>query len=105
MRARAQLRASTIAIVAAASAAITGCDARGNGAPVAIGGSTGRVLAAHQVLHLGNGTEIQTLDPARNEDVSGSNVLRDVFEGLVNETPNGDPELRRGSVVDRQRRR
>ena len=92
MPARAQLRASAVVIVAAAAAAITGCDARGNGTPVAIGGSNGGVLAAHQVLHLGNGTEIQTLDPARNEDVSGSNVLRDLYEGLVNETPNGDPE-------------
>jgi oligopeptide transport system substrate-binding protein len=89
--ARAQLRASTIVIIAAAVTAIAGCDARG-GTPVAIGGSTGRVLAARQVLHLGNGTEIQTLDPARNEDVSGSNVLRDLYEGLVGETPNGDPE-------------
>ena len=93
MPARAQLKASAIAIVAAAvtAAAVTGCDANG-GTPVRIGGATGRVLAAHQVLHLGNGTEIQTLDPHRNEDVSGSNVLRDVYEGLVNEAPNGDPE-------------
>jgi oligopeptide transport system substrate-binding protein len=78
-------------MIAAAAAAVAGCDARG-GTPVLVGGATGRALAAHQVLHLGNGTEIQSLDPHRSEDVSGSNVLRDLYEGLVNEAPNADPE-------------
>src|SRR5262245_11369490 len=80
------------AIIAAAATAVAGCDARGSDAPRRVGGATGHELAKQQVLHLGNGGEIQTLDPHRNEDVSGSNVLRDVYEGLVNETPNGDPE-------------
>jgi oligopeptide transport system substrate-binding protein len=57
-----------------------------------IGGASGKELAAVQVAHLGNGTEIQTLDPHRNQDVSGANVLRDLFEGLINEAPNGDIE-------------
>ena len=92
MRARAQVGTFAVAIFAAVAAAVAGCDARGTGTGGVIGGPTGHALAAHQVLHLGNGTEIQTLDPHRNEDVSGSNVLRDLYEGLVGEAPNGDPE-------------
>jgi oligopeptide transport system substrate-binding protein len=89
--ARAQVRASWIAFIASASAAMAGCDALGNDVVVRVGGATGRELAKDQVLHLGNGVEIQTLDPQRNEDVSGSNVLRDLYEGLVEEATNGDP--------------
>lgn len=57
---------------------------------VPIGGATGRELAAEQVLHWGNGAEPQTIDPHRGEGVPGSNVQRDLFEGLINEAPNGD---------------
>jgi oligopeptide transport system substrate-binding protein len=41
-------------------------------------------------LHWGNGAEPQTLDPHRGEGVPGSNIQRDLFDGLVNEAPNGD---------------
>jgi oligopeptide transport system substrate-binding protein len=34
----------------------------------------------------GNGGEPATLDPQRNEEESGSNVIRDLYEGLVSET-------------------
>jgi oligopeptide transport system substrate-binding protein len=57
-----------------------------------IGGATGRELAAEQVLHWGNGAEPQSVDPHRGTDVPGSNIQRDLFEGLVNEAPNGDLE-------------
>jgi len=90
--ARAQVWAFWVSLIAVSATALAGCDARGNDTGVRVGGATGRELAERQVLHLGNGVEIQTLDPARNEDVSGSNVLRDVYEGLVAEAPNGDPE-------------
>lgn len=93
MLARAQRhRLAAAALTTLALLALVGCAASGNDARAPIGGATGHELAAQQVLHLGNGTEIQTLDPHRNEDVSGSNVLRDLYEGLVGETPNGDPE-------------
>jgi oligopeptide transport system substrate-binding protein len=76
----------------AAGLALAGCG--GGGGPsapaVQIGGATGTELAERQVLHIGNGAEIQSLDPHRGEEVQGSNVQRDVFEGLVNEAPNGD---------------
>ena len=51
---------------------------------------SGTELAERQVLHVGNGAEIQTLDPHRGEELPGSNVHRDLYEGLVNEAPNGD---------------
>ncbi len=43
-----------------------------------------------QVFHRGNGTEPQTLDPHRAEGVPASNILRDLYEGLTIEAPNGD---------------
>jgi oligopeptide transport system substrate-binding protein len=50
----------------------------------------GQELAAVQVLHKGNGAEVQTLDPHKAEGVPSSNVLRDLYEGLTTEAPNGD---------------
>lgn len=51
-----------------------------------IGGASGTELADEQVLHRGNGTEPQTLDPHRAEGVPASNILRDLFEPLVVES-------------------
>lgn len=59
-------------------------------APVQIGGASGTELAARQVLHVGNGAELQSLDPHRSEDVSSADVQRDLFEGLVGMTPSGE---------------
>jgi oligopeptide transport system substrate-binding protein len=47
------------------------------------------VLAEVQVLYRGNGEEPQTLDPHQAEGVPTSNILRDLFEGLVTTTPEG----------------
>ena len=47
------------------------------------------LLAERQVLHRGNGAEVQTLDPHRAEGVPASNILRDLYEGLVLEAPDG----------------
>jgi oligopeptide transport system substrate-binding protein len=44
---------------------------------------------AGNVLRRGNGAEPQTLDPHRAQGVPASNVLRDLFEGLVIEAPDG----------------
>ena len=54
-----------------------------------IGGPTGEELSATQVFRKNNGTEPGTLDPHRAEGVPASNVLRDLFEGLVMEDPSG----------------
>lgn len=43
-----------------------------------------------RVLRLGNGPEVETLDPHKARGVSASNVLRDLYEGLTSESPRGD---------------
>jgi oligopeptide transport system substrate-binding protein len=48
------------------------------------------VLAADQTVTRGNGEEPQTLDPHRAEGVPAANILRDLFEGLTTEAPDGD---------------
>jgi oligopeptide transport system substrate-binding protein len=81
-------------IVGAASFVLAACGGGGDGggrSGAPIGGVSGTELADVQVLHLGNGAEIQTVDPHRNQEVPGSNVGRDLFEGLINESPQGDP--------------
>ncbi|MGD8782943.1 MAG: peptide ABC transporter substrate-binding protein [Thioalkalispiraceae bacterium] len=47
-------------------------------------------LAAEQILHRGNGSEPQSLDPHKSEGVPSANIQRDLYEGLVSEAPNGD---------------
>ena len=59
-------------------------------ASLPIGGATGRELAERQVLHKGNGAEPQSLDPHRGEGVPGSNIQRDLYEGLISEAPTGE---------------
>lgn len=63
----------------------------GAAAPVtaSVGGATGTELHARQVLRRGGGPEPETLDPHRAEGVSSSNILRDLFEGLVGEAADG----------------
>lgn len=46
-------------------------------------------LAAEQVLVRGNGEEPQTLDPHLAEGVPSGHILRDLFEGLTTEAPDG----------------
>jgi oligopeptide transport system substrate-binding protein len=69
-----------------------GCGAPDSGRTVRnmpVGGASGTELAAEQVLNKSNGAEPQTLDPHRAEGVPASNILRDLFEGLVSEAPDG----------------
>lgn len=47
-------------------------------------------LAKEQVFHRGNGSEPHSLDPHIAEGVTSSNIHRDLFQGLVGETPSGD---------------
>jgi oligopeptide transport system substrate-binding protein len=48
------------------------------------------VLAENQTVIRGNGEEPQTLDPHQAEGVPSANILRDLFEGLTTEAPDGD---------------
>ena len=45
---------------------------------------------AGNVLRKSNGAEPQTLDPHKAEGVPAANILRDLYEGLIIEAPNGD---------------
>ena len=54
-----------------------------------IGGASGQELAEEQVLRWGNGAEPGSLDPHRTQGVPGSNIGRDLFEGLMSEAPDG----------------
>ena len=47
------------------------------------------VLAQEQELHRDNGDEPQTLDPHKAEGVASAHILRDLFEGLTAESPEG----------------
>ncbi|GMR14667.1 MAG: ABC transporter substrate-binding protein [Gammaproteobacteria bacterium] len=47
------------------------------------------VLAQEQVLHRDNGEEPATLDPHLARGVPSAHILRDLFEGLTAESPNG----------------
>lgn len=44
---------------------------------------------AQQILRKGNGAEVETLDPHKAQSVSASNVLRDLYEGLIVEAADG----------------
>ncbi len=55
-------------------------------AVLAIGASVG---VAAQSLRIGNGPEIETLDPQRARSVSAFNILRDLYEGLIRVGPDG----------------
>lgn len=44
------------------------------------------------VLRKGNGAEPGTLDPHKAQGVPAANILRDIYEGLVSETPDGTLE-------------
>lgn len=52
----------------------------------------GQKLAAEQIFTYRILDDIKTFDPQLNSDVNGSEVLRDLFEGLYNEDPEGKPE-------------
>jgi len=69
---------------------LAACAPDANGpAPAADNGSASGAPAGN-VLRRGNGAEPQTLDPHRAQGVPASNVLRDLFEGLVIEAPDGE---------------
>ena len=77
-----------------AATVLAGCgggSAEGTTGPAAqIGGASGTELADQQVLRVGNGAELQTLDPHHAEDTASFNVQMNLYEGLVSEAANGD---------------
>lgn len=82
-----------LAMIAACT--VAGCgggsaEGAAGGPQAQIGGPSGTELAERQVLHVGNGAELQSLDPHRSEDTASASVHRDIYEGLVSESPKGD---------------
>ena len=67
-----------------------GCGGGGEG-PLADASATNAPAppAGEKVLRKGNSAEPQTLDPHKAEGVPSSNILRDLFEGLTSEAPDG----------------
>jgi oligopeptide transport system substrate-binding protein len=89
-----KLKFRQLSVVILCAAVITACS---NDAPTLdirdygeIGGPSGTELSSDQTLHKDNGAEPQTLDPHRATGVPEGNILRDLFEPLVMEAPNGD---------------
>ena len=84
-----------LALAAVVAAILGGCSRPGEEAElprpraVAVGGASGTELAAVQVLRAANGAEPETLDPHRATGVTASNILRDLFEGLITEAADG----------------
>jgi oligopeptide transport system substrate-binding protein len=85
------IRRAPILALALGAALLAGCARENPGPPpeVHVGGATGHELAKAQVLRKGNAAEPETLDPHRAETVTASNILRDLFEGLTMEAPDG----------------
>lgn len=81
-RYRTLARAGAAAAIAAA-AMLAGCGPAD--APSAAAGGD------RAVFHRGNGAEPGTLDPHRSEDSAASEVLRDLYEGLVTENVDATP--------------
>ncbi len=76
-------------IPACVAVVLAACAPESSGPSTSPKAIVGSALAAVQVLHRGNGAEPQTLDPHRAEGLPASNILRDLFEGLVLEAPDG----------------
>ena len=82
------MKANYWTVVAIAAIGLGGCGGQGDQAEP-IGGASGQELAEEQVLRWGNGAEPGSLDPHRTQGVPGSNIGRDLFEGLTSEAPDG----------------
>ena len=69
---------------------LAGCSEPGND------GASDAVTSTQQVFHRGNGADPESLDPHKSSDHNSAEILRDLYEGLVGETP--DAELIAGGA-------
>ncbi|MGH8501732.1 MAG: peptide ABC transporter substrate-binding protein [Gammaproteobacteria bacterium] len=76
--------ALTLTVAAFAMIFVNGCDA-----PRPAANQPEVTAMGETVLRKGNGAEPQTLDPHRAQGVPEANILRDLYEGLVSEAPDG----------------
>lgn len=82
----------TAPVALAFAALLAGCapEADSPARNAAGSGAKAEADATEIVLRRGNGPEPDTLDPQRAEDESSRDIIRDLFEGLVGETPTGE---------------
>ena len=78
----------------AALLCVTGCGKKEAGASAKAGGGSGG-----KILHFGNGTEPQDLDPQIVTGVPENKIINSLFEGLVAEGPKGSDTV--GGVAER----
>lgn len=80
-----------LSVIIAGAAAVAGCgEAARDELPVKI---APKILPdGTAVLRKGNGAEPGTLDPHKAQGVPAANILRDIYEGLVSEAPDGGLE-------------
>jgi oligopeptide transport system substrate-binding protein len=69
---------------------LAGCGRGPDGASVAGSGPAASAATPTVVFRRSSGPEPDTLDPQRAEDESSRDIIRDLFEGLVGETPGGE---------------
>jgi oligopeptide transport system substrate-binding protein len=87
---RRTIRAVCVSLIAALIAGCGGPPGEQEPTATPIGGASGRELADRQVLRVGNGSEPQSLDPHRSEGTPSAFIQMDLFEGLVDEAPDGE---------------
>lgn len=84
------LRRSRFLLLLVVPLLLIGCGKKQTSSPgaqkdsAAAGGATGE-----KILHFGNGTEVQDLDPQIVTGVPENKIVNSLFEGLVSEGPNG----------------
>lgn len=78
------MRRCAIALATVAALFVGGCDPGSQAV-----NQPETTAAGETVLRKGNGAEPQTLDPHRAQGVPEANILRDLYEGLVSENPDG----------------
>ncbi len=82
---RARLRYVALLALALALSLLTGCGGDSN----AKSGDAAPLPPGAVVLRKGNGAEPATLDPQKARGMPAANILRDLYEGLVSEAPDG----------------
>ncbi|MGI8740633.1 MAG: peptide ABC transporter substrate-binding protein [Gammaproteobacteria bacterium] len=84
LRFRHSMRRCAVVLATLATLVVSSCD------PARQAVNQPEITAAGEtVLRKGNGAEPQTLDPHRAQGVPEANILRDLYEGLVSENPDG----------------
>jgi oligopeptide transport system substrate-binding protein len=69
---------------------LAGCSRGGEGEELQLRVTTPATLPdGRSLLRRGNGAEPESLDPHKAQSTTSSNILRDLYEGLVSEAPDG----------------